>query len=422
MKDRAAFRSQSAPQASPSLDGEVRVGLSYQLRGPTHPAGALGLQAPGLAEHPLFALLQALRSHGSIRPAAQSLGLSYRHVWGELKRWEGELGRELVVWTKGQRATLAPFGEKLMWAEQRAQARLRPQLELLRGELERVFVEAFDRQVDTLSLCAGDDPSLLLMRDLARQRGLRLDLAFRSTTLEALRALDADRCTLAGFHVRDGIDKQSLSARLYRPWLRPGHHKLIECAYRTQGLMVQPGNPLRVATLADLVRPDVHWATHAPETGTRILLDELFAEAGLAAPDPALVEPTHDAVAAAVASGAADAAFGLEAAARAARLQFIPLARERYALLVRKSELQGNPALRHLMDLLGSPAWRHVLGALPGYAAKTPGTACALGRVLPWWYTRGARQTPPPQATAARTPRPKPMTQRTQDVVQAALA
>ena len=115
-----------------------------------------------------------------------------------------------------------------------------------------------------------------------------------------------------------------------------------------------------------------------------------------------MVEPTHDAVAAAVASGAADAAFGLEAAVRAARLQFIPLARERYALLVRKSELQGNPALRHLMDLLGSPAWRHALGTLPGYAAKTPGAACALGLVLPWWYTLGPQQAPPPQATAAR--------------------
>lgn len=114
MKGRAAFRSQSAPQASFSLDGEVRVGVSYQLRGPIHRAGALGLQAPGLAEHPLFALLQALRCNGSIRPAAQSLGLSYRHVWGELKRWEGELGRELIVWTKGRRATLAPFSEKLM--------------------------------------------------------------------------------------------------------------------------------------------------------------------------------------------------------------------------------------------------------------------------------------------------------------------
>lgn len=235
-------------------------------------------------------------------------------------------------------------------------------------------------------MCAGDDPSLLLMRELAQQRGLRLDLAFAST-IGALRALDAGRCALAGFPIRDGVGRHSLSARLYRPWLRPGHHKLIECAYRTQGLMVRPGNPRRIATLADLTRPDVRWAAHAPETGTRILLEDLFAEAGLAAPDPTLIEPTHGAVAAAVASGAADAAFGLEAAARAAQLQFIPLARERYGLLVRKSELQDNPALR---------------------------------RVLPWWYARGA-QARRPQSTTVHPPRPAPMTQRSADVVQAAL-
>src|SRR3546814_13129186 len=45
-------------------------------------------------------LLFAVREHGSISAAAKSLGLSYRHVWGELKRWEQTLGRTLIVWDK----------------------------------------------------------------------------------------------------------------------------------------------------------------------------------------------------------------------------------------------------------------------------------------------------------------------------------
>lgn len=205
---------ESTSHASPSLDGDVQVGLSYRLLRRSRPAAVVDLQAPQTLDHPLFDLLQALHRHGSIRAAAQSLGLSYRHVWGELKRWECELGRELVVWTKGQRATLAPFGEKLMWLEQRAQARLRPRLDLLQAELERVFDEAFDRQIDMLSLCAGDDPTLLLMRELAQQRGLRLDLAF-ADTIDALRALNAGRCSLAGFAIRDGVGRLSPSARVY---------------------------------------------------------------------------------------------------------------------------------------------------------------------------------------------------------------
>ncbi|MBN9203764.1 MAG: helix-turn-helix transcriptional regulator [Methylibium petroleiphilum] len=409
---------ESTSHASPSLDGDVQVGLSYRLLRRSRPAAVVDLQAPQTLDHPLFDLLQALHRHGSIRPAAQSLGLSYRHVWGELKRWECELGRELVVWTKGQRATLAPFGEKLMWLEQRAQARLRPRLDLLQAELERVFDEAFDRQIDTLSLCAGDDPTLLLMRELAQQRGLRLDLAF-ADTIDALRALDAGRCSLAGFAIRDGVGRHSLSARVYRPWLKPGHHKLIECAYRTQGLMVQPGNPRRIATLADLARPGVRWAAHPPESGMRILLEDLFAEAGLAAPAPTLIEPTHAAAAMAVASGAADAAFGLETAACAAQLQFVPMARERYGLLACRSEIQGNPVMQRLIDLLGSPAWRHGLATLPGFAANMPGTAFALGRALPWWDTRGTQARPAPSMTV-HTPQPTPND--TANVVHAALA
>ena len=66
------------------------------------------------------------------------MSLSYRHVWGELKRWESELGQELIVWEKGQSARLSDFGTKLMWAERQTQARLAPQIEALRADLQRV--------------------------------------------------------------------------------------------------------------------------------------------------------------------------------------------------------------------------------------------------------------------------------------------
>jgi molybdenum-dependent DNA-binding transcriptional regulator ModE len=54
-----------------------------------------------LIRNPLMDLLQAVREQGSISGAARALGLSYRHVWGELKRWEAELGNELVIWEQG---------------------------------------------------------------------------------------------------------------------------------------------------------------------------------------------------------------------------------------------------------------------------------------------------------------------------------
>ena len=76
--------------------------------------------------NPLPEMLEAVAQQGSISAAARALGLSYRHVWGALKRWEDQLGGELVTWGKGQSAQLSEFGTKLLWAERQAQARLDP--------------------------------------------------------------------------------------------------------------------------------------------------------------------------------------------------------------------------------------------------------------------------------------------------------
>ncbi len=78
-------------------------------------AGGLRMQL----ENPLFDILSAIHATGSVGQAATRLALSYRHVWGELKRWEATLDAGLIVWERGKRARLSPFGEKLLFAEQR---------------------------------------------------------------------------------------------------------------------------------------------------------------------------------------------------------------------------------------------------------------------------------------------------------------
>lgn len=95
---------------------------------------------PGPAlHHPLPAMLDALREGGSIKAAAKALGHSYRHVWGELRRWEQAFGQPLIQKVKGQRAQLTPFGECLLGQEREIQARFAAHLDALRSELEKVF-------------------------------------------------------------------------------------------------------------------------------------------------------------------------------------------------------------------------------------------------------------------------------------------
>jgi putative molybdopterin biosynthesis protein len=345
--------------------------------------------------NPLIDLLQAVSTQGSISAGARLLGLSYRHVWGELKRWETELGGELLIWEKGQSARLSEFGNKLMWAERQAQARLAPQIEALRAELERSFAVAFDDASHVVALYASHDDALSQLREAALPH-LHLDIRFTGS-VDAIRALNEGRCVMAGFHTLENIGhigKGTLTERIYKPLLKPGLHKIIGFAIRTQGLMVAPGNPLKVTGLAGLTQPragkPIRFANRALGTGTRVVLDELLAAAKLSASDITgydHTEPSHTAVAHAVLSGQADAGLGIEAAAVQAGLDFVPLVQENYHLVCLKSAL-AEPGIVALQALLQTPQWQKAIANIPGYAhsaASKSGNVLSLRKVLPWW-------------------------------------
>lgn len=359
--------------------------------------------SPALVRNPLIDLLQAVSTQGSISAAARALDLSYRHVWGELKRWESELGHELVTWEKGQPARLTEFAAKLMWAERQAQARLMPQIDALRAELERTFAQAFDDSVHVVTLHASHDNALNTLREHALQGcdptscgthdRLHLDVRF-SGSVDAIRALNEGRCVMAGFHTLDDTPRHSLTARTYKALLQPGRHKIIGFARRSQGLMVAPGNPLGLHSLGDVVQRRARFANRPLGSGTRVVLEELLLRSGLNA--AALVpaehtEPSHTAVAQAVVSGQFDVGLGIAAAARQAGLDFIPLASERYHLVCLKSAL-SQPGIGALLNLLKTPGWQSELNQIDGYQATQCGEVLAMRQVLPWWDYRSQKK------------------------------
>jgi putative molybdopterin biosynthesis protein len=337
----------------------------------------------------LVDLLSAVREEGSISAAAKALELSYRHVWGELKRWEAELSQPLVIWEKGQRARLSEFGEKLLWAERQAQARLAPQIESLHAELERTFAVAFDEGAHVLTLFASHDEALSTLREQAALARLHLDIRFCGS-VDAITALNQGRCVMAGFHVPPQRARGSLAERTYRPLLRTGQHKLIGFARRSQGLIVAKGNPLALRSIGDIPAKKARFVNRAIGTGTRVLFDELLAREGV---EPRTVEgyaraePSHAAVALAVASGAADVGLGIEPAARACGLDFEPLLQEDYFLVCLREALD-EPPVKALREFLRSGAWQERLRALPGYEPMKSGEVLSLKDHLPWWSFR----------------------------------
>ncbi len=357
----------------------VHLQYSFQAEG----------QRGATLQNPLFDLLSAVREHGSIQRAAAGLGLSYRHVWGALKHWQDVLGEPLVSWTQGHPARLTPFAERLLWAETHARARMTPHIEALRAELERVLGEALDGSQQVLTMYASHDLALPLLRDTARgAEKLHIDLRFAGS-IDALRALAEGRCTVAGFHVPPLTEGAALFASSLKPLLRPGRHKLIGCTRRTQGLLVAPGNPLGLRTLADVARQRARFAQRQAGAATRLLTEHLLQQEGV---DPLQIitsrtEDSHTAVAAAIAGGLADAGVGIEAAARAYGLGFVPLAQDDY-FLVCLADVLEQPAVLALRRALRDPAWQQAVAALPGYALSQPGDVLSLTRALPWWNFR----------------------------------
>jgi putative molybdopterin biosynthesis protein len=137
----------------------------------------------------------------------------------------------------------------------------------------------------------------------------------------------------------------------------------------------------------DLTRAGVRFVNRRLGTGTRVVLDELLHAQRLA---PGGIEgfestePSHQAVAEAVASGRADVAFGIEATAVAKGLAFVPLAQESYFLVALQASLQ-HPHVASLLALMRSPEWQARLNTIPGYSAQHSGEVLSLRKVLPWW-------------------------------------
>lgn len=368
-------------------------------------------QRGAAVQNPLFDLLQAVHEHGSIQRAAEALGASYRHTWGALKHWEGVLGQGLVTWSQGHPARLTPFAERLLHAETHARARLTPHIEALRTELERVLAEALDGTHQVLTVWASHDLALPALQDTARgAQKLHIELRFAGS-LDALRALAEGRCTVAGFHVPPlaAGDPAQRFARELKPLLKPGRHKLIGCMRRAQGLVVAPGNPLGLHTLAAVAARRARFARRQAGSATWLLTEHLLGEAALGPEALAVArsEDSHNAVAAAVAAGLADAGIGLEASARAYGLGFVPLASDDY-FLVCLDDVLDSPAVLALRAALREPAWQRAVQALPGYAPMQAGEVLSLTRALPWWRFRSPKPArepaaaPPPAGSPAR--------------------
>jgi len=193
-------------------------------------------------------------------------------------------------------------------------------------------------------------------------------------SMGGLLALRRGEAHLAGVHLLDESSGE-YNIPFVRKMLPNGGVRLVECVRRTQGLILQKGNPMVVEGIASLAQGGLRYVNRQKGSGTRILIDYLCREAGI---DTTIIygysreEFTHTSVAAQIASGSADAGLGVFSAAKLYGLDFCPICEEQYDLLV-PDHAWGLPMVQQLLAVLKSAAFRERMEALGGYEVGNPG-------------------------------------------------
>lgn len=315
-------------------------------------------------------LLEAVRRNGSLKQAAEVVGVSYRFAWGVLGEAAGAFGAPLVELKRGRGARPTALGEKLLWADRLVRTALDPQLARLRQDIETELSRALPRRLPRLIIQASHDLALAELAGLCVRR-LDLEIVFRGAD-DCLAALAQGRCDLAGFHVADALPRAAAAAAALGRWLDPRKHLLIHFVTREQGLIARPDSHVR--SVHDLARP-----------GVRFIHRQSAAEASVSGREDL-------SVAAAVADGRADAGFGLRADAMRFKLDFVPLAVERYFLAVSRGAARSHQAFQILLEMLKSSEFAQLVARLPGYNASKAGTREELNAALNW--VEGAHRHP----------------------------
>ncbi len=193
-------------------------------------------------------------------------------------------------------------------------------------------------------------------------------------SIEGLMALSQRLAHLAGIHLLDPISNEYNLSYLSR-YLSGFSLTVINLFYRTQGIMTRKGNPKKIRDLSDFSRSDVTIVNRQDGSGTRILLDSMLADKGISQSSIKGYDSTvttHMELASAIAKGRADAGIGIQAAAQAVDLDFIPIKDERYDIVLLNEYLSLRP-VQALLDIIRSERFRVLLKDMDGYDFRDTG-------------------------------------------------
>lgn len=236
------------------------------------------------------------------------------------------------------------------------------------------------RPEHTILAVGSHDLALELLGVFLRRRMEKVSLSAANVgSMGGIMAIRNNEAHIAGVHM---LDEQTgkYNIAFAEKFLPKGNWQLVHLAMRMQGFMVMPGNPQGIEGFADLTRSGVTFINRQRGSGTRMLLDYQLAKAGIDYSQIVGYEKevgTHMAVGATVKAGAADTGLGVQAAAVALGLDFIPAAQEQYDILLNFAA--DDERLAVILDILQSDEFRREVEGLGGYDLSSAGNVVLSG-------------------------------------------
>ena len=242
-------------------------------------------------------------------------------------------------------------------------------------EIEAELLVEEEDLLNTVVIIGSHDINIDILADEIRGQGHNIRISSGNVgSLGGLIALKKGSCHMAGSHLLDAESGQYNISYIKR-YLKGVRISLFHLVLRDQGLIVAKGNPKGIKGIEDLAGSDIVFVNRQAGSGTRVLFDYNLGQLGI---EPKAIkgydhdEFTHMAVAVDVLSGAADCGMGIFAAARALDLDFVPMVREQYDLVI-PSAMVEQPNIKVVLDTIRSRHFRERVAALGGYDPSKSG-------------------------------------------------
>ncbi len=242
-------------------------------------------------------------------------------------------------------------------------------------EIEAKLLKPLDEIEKTIVITGSHDNTLDLLADQIRKDNKDFSISSSHVgSMGGLMAIKKGVCHLAGAHLLDPEDG-SYNISYIKKYLKDEKIKLVNLVMRDQGLIIAKNNPENIKGLEDLKREEIVFINRQAGAGTRILLDYKLEKLGI--PSDKIngyenEEYTHMSVAVDVLSGRADAGLGINAAAIALDLDFIPVITEEYDLVI-PERFFNTDKIQALLETIRTEQFKQRVNALGGYSTENTG-------------------------------------------------